>query len=163
MTDWRRQLGPLSLIALGTLLFAQSAAWAAWPEALDRLVLAAPRTGIGLTLITLALTAVALAQSNMGKSWRIGIDETARPGLVTVGLYRLSRNPIFVGMFVFLAGASALTPTAFSGVILVSSHVAIRYQVLREEAYLTNTYGSSYVEYAKRVGRFLPWFGRVRR
>jgi len=31
----------------------------------------------------------------MGLSWRIGIDEKNRSGLVTQGLFALSRNPIF--------------------------------------------------------------------
>jgi len=55
------------------------------------------------TVITVA------AQSQMDTAWRIGIDD--RPTqLVTGGLFALSRNPIFSGMFLTLAGVVLIAP-----------------------------------------------------
>jgi protein-S-isoprenylcysteine O-methyltransferase Ste14 len=103
------------------------------------------------------------AQLRLGASWRIGIDEGASPGLVTAGLYQLCRNPIFLGMFVTLAGLVVLLPTWISAAVFVGTIVCIRHQVLAEEAYLTSTYGEAYQKYAGRVGRFLPGLGRLSR
>jgi len=59
-------------------------------------------TGFILLLVSLMWTVVAQAQ--MGNSWRIGIDTEHRTKLVQTGVFRLSRNPIFVGMIVTLLG-----------------------------------------------------------
>lgn len=56
--------------------------------------------GIGLLLASLAWTIT--AQVQMGNSWRIGIDEEKETALVQKGLFRLSRNPIFLGMQITL-------------------------------------------------------------
>ncbi len=47
------------------------------------------------------------AQMSMGSSWRVGVAEGATGNLVSDGLYRLSRNPTFVGQFMLLAGVSS--------------------------------------------------------
>ena len=46
----------------------------------------------------LSLVIMLVAQAQMGLSWRIGIDEKNRTGLVTQGLFALSRNPIFLSL-----------------------------------------------------------------
>ena len=54
-----------------------------------------PWATLGWVLMGLSLTLMLVAQAQMGLSWRIGIDEKNRTGLVTNGLFSLSRNPIF--------------------------------------------------------------------
>jgi protein-S-isoprenylcysteine O-methyltransferase Ste14 len=121
----------------------------------------AAQLGVGALLLFGGTALMAAAQLHLGKSWRIGIDEEARPGLVTGGLYRVSRNPIFLGMFVTLAGLVVLLPTAVSLVVLVVSIAGVRTQVLEEEAYLLRVYGDDYRTYVGRVGRFLPGIGTL--
>jgi protein-S-isoprenylcysteine O-methyltransferase Ste14 len=115
-----------------------------------------------LILIVVGLALVVCGQIDLGESWRIGIDQAARPGLVVDGLYRISRNPIFLGMFVSLVGFLLLMTTVLSLFVLIGSMLVVRYQVRREEMYLLEAYGIAYRSYAQRVGRFLPWMGRLR-
>src|SRR5207249_3253215 len=103
-----------------------------------------------------------VAQLELGASWRIGIEQGARPGLVTSGVYRFCRNPIFFAILIVLTGYTLLLPTRLSLVLLVSAFVGMRLQVLTEEAYLSKAYGATYREYARGVGRFLPGIGRLR-
>jgi len=103
-----------------------------------------------------------MGQINLGSSWRVGIEEGARPGLVTTGLYSFCRNPVFLGIFVTLIGYTVLLLTWLSLVMLVGALVGIRQQAVEEEAYLLRAYGDEYRAYAGRVGRFLPGVGRLR-
>jgi protein-S-isoprenylcysteine O-methyltransferase Ste14 len=98
-----------------------------------------------------------VAQLQMGVSWRIGIDEGPAPGLVTGGLYRFCRNPIYVALLSVVLGYTLLLPTRLSVALLIGSIIAVWQQVRTEEAYLLRTYGEGYLEYARRVGRFLPF------
>lgn len=114
----------------------------------------------GTLLSTVGIVFMVLAQLHLGRSWRIGIDEKARPGLITGGLYRYSRNPIFLGMFTMLAGLALVLPTSLSAILLLTAMACVRSQVLEEERYLTRVYGPEYRAYARRVGRFVPALGR---
>jgi protein-S-isoprenylcysteine O-methyltransferase Ste14 len=102
-----------------------------------------------------------VAQLDLGASWRIGIEEGARPGLVVGGLYRVCRNPIFLAMLIALTGFTILVPTWLSLATLIGAAIGIRAHVRDEEAYLKRTYGPAYADYARRVGRFVPGIGRL--
>ncbi len=68
--------------------------------------------GIGLLLFSLFWTI--MAQIQMGNSWRIGIDEEKKTALVQTGVFRCSRNPIFLGMIITLIGFFLVIPNALT-------------------------------------------------
>jgi len=73
-----------------------------------------------------------VAQRHMGASWRVGIDD--RPtDLVTTGLFRHVRNPIFAGMLAFVAGVVILSPAWWSIAIGILTALGVRLQVAYEE------------------------------
>lgn len=117
----------------------------------------------GATIAGLGLIIVLAAQSNMGRSWRIGVDQSETTDLVTGGIFSLIRNPIFLGMLLFWVGMALLAPNALSiasfAIALISIEVQVR---LVEEPYLTRTHGDTYLAYASRTGRLLPGIGRLR-
>jgi protein-S-isoprenylcysteine O-methyltransferase Ste14 len=144
---------------------AQAVALAVSPGSLSSLGLLPPPTdlawsGVGGSLLVGGTVLLVMAQLHLGASWRIGIEEGARPGLVTRGLYRFCRNPIFLGLFIGLAGLVVLQPTWISAAVLLGGILCVRSQVLEEEAYLSATYGDAYRDYARHVGRFLPGVGK---
>ena len=154
-------------VVLAVALLAEAALAAVAPRRLPGLVPLAPATAALLraTGIVMVLGATALmlaAQLDLGASWRVGIDEGARPGLVTGGLYRYSRNPIYVAMLTALLGFALLLPSWISLALLIGAGLGIRRHVRDEEAYLVRTYGEGYRRYAARVGRFVPGVGRLR-
>jgi protein-S-isoprenylcysteine O-methyltransferase Ste14 len=110
----------------------------------------------GSVLALVAGAAMALAQSDLGASWRIGIEDDARPGLVTSGLYRFSRNPIFSFMLAAILGLALTMPTLLSLLLFKAAVWIVVVQVAREEEYLSRAYGAAYAAYASRVGRFFP-------
>lgn len=154
-------------VLLFILLLWQGVIAAGQPEALsrlgghDRLTLAVERA-TGAPLLFGGIFLLVIATLDLGASWRLGIEDSASPGLVTSGLYRFCRNPIFLALLTFVAGYTLLLPTRLSLVLLLGTYLGVRQQVAAEEAYLVRTYRESYREYARRVGRFLPGLGKVR-
>ncbi len=69
---------------------------------------------IGLIIIHLALIWIFIAQVQMSKSWRIGIDEKHKTELVTKGIFSISRNPIFLGMILTVFGLFLIIPNAIT-------------------------------------------------
>jgi protein-S-isoprenylcysteine O-methyltransferase Ste14 len=152
--------------ALLGLFLAALAAWSllcAWlePGRLGILPLAPQWRALGWLLFLGGLVLTLVAQVQMGASWRIGIDD--RPTqLVTGGLFTFSRNPIFSGMFLTLAGVVLISPAVWTlagGAVAV---VVVSLQVRLEERNLASIHGNTYIRYASRVGRFVPWLGRLR-
>lgn len=76
--------------------------------------------------------------------------------LVTTGVYRFSRNPMYTGLATAVAGASLLLGSWWPLILLPAALLAVRRLVIDpEERYLTQRFGSSYDEYRKRVPRWL--------
>lgn len=109
--------------------------------------------GAGLLLLSLGWTV--LAQIQMGNSWRIGIDEEKQTALVQTGLFRFSRNPIFLGMIVTLSGFFLAMPNALTLLFLALGFVLIQIQVRLEEEFMTGTRGAEYAAYLASVRRWL--------
>ena len=80
--------------------------------------------------------------------------------LVRGGLYRRSRNPMYLGLVLVLIGDSVLLQSSL--VILYTLVVAVGVHLLdvfSEEARLRRKFGKPYEKYCLRVNR---WFGRAR-
>ncbi len=110
---------------------------------------------IGQVLLSFALIWVLVAQSHMQKSWRIGIDEDVETELVQRGLFKVSRNPIFLGMRIMLLGLFLILPNAVMLLIWVAGDMLIQIQVRLEEEFLTRTHGEAYLAYRKQVRRWI--------
>lgn len=118
---------------------------------------------IGLVLYLLGLVATLVAQVAMGRSWRIGVDESERTELVTTGPFALVRNPIFSAMFLAFLGLVLLAPNfvALAGYVGLVAAVELQVRFV-EEPYLLRTHGEGYAKYASRVGRFVPGLWRLK-
>jgi protein-S-isoprenylcysteine O-methyltransferase Ste14 len=76
--------------------------------------------------------------------------------IVSIGPYRYSRNPIYLGMFLGLAGLAAGFNSLWILAALVPFFFVLRYGVVaREEAYLERKFGGVYLDYKSRVRRWL--------
>lgn len=139
---------------LGLYLFALAMGWIA-PLGAIAVDAEAQREAMGWTLLIASLGWVVLAQVQMGASWRIGIDSARKTDLVAKGLFRISRNPIFLGMLVQLLGLFLLHPDAVTLLVLVCGYVLISVQVRLEEAHLLGLHGQTYRDYSAQVRRWL--------
>ncbi len=129
-------------------------AYGIWPLAMEW-------QAIGWLLFLGGLAVTLVAQVQMGASWRIGIDD--RPTqLVTGGLFAFSRNPIFFGMFLTLAGVVLVSPAPWTLIGSAVAVILVSLQVRLEERNLARLHGHAYTTYAAQVGRFVPWLGRLR-
>ncbi len=109
----------------------------------------------GFAIIHLALLWIILAQVQMSNSWRVGIDHAAKTELKINGLFSVSRNPVFLGMLLTLAGVFLILPNAITLLVFVASTLLFQVQVRLEEKYLAKTHGETYLNYCKKTDR---WF-----
>ena len=110
---------------------------------------------IGVVLCIISLVWTVIAQWQMGRSWRIGIDQNHKTELKTSGLFSVSRNPIFLGMLTTLAGYFLLLPNAVTLVVVSAGYLLIQIQIRLEEEFLSQNHGMEYQQYMKTVRRIL--------
>ena len=77
--------------------------------------------------------------------------------LMTGGVYRICRNPMLLGTFLYLAGIVLLLLSWQSAVVWVVFVIIMSFQVSSEEKRLERDFGQEYLDYKKRTGRFTPW------
>ncbi|KKS42662.1 MAG: hypothetical protein UV02_C0009G0006 [Candidatus Kuenenbacteria bacterium GW2011_GWA2_42_15] len=117
---------------------------------------------IGLVIYCFGLLLASLGRFNLGVSWAdIHKVTSEKQGLATSGIYRLMRNPIYVGVLIMNVGIvislGVLTDDwAFMpGIIcFVGSCLEYRAAMVDEEKFLRRRYGKEYEEYCERVGRY---------
>jgi protein-S-isoprenylcysteine O-methyltransferase Ste14 len=76
--------------------------------------------------------------------------------LVTTGPFRVSRNPVYLGMVLGLLGVAVLAGSLSPFLVIPLFAVLIdRRFIQAEEAQLERTFGASYVAYKSQVRRWL--------
>jgi|SRR5882672_2022006 len=84
-----------------------------------------------------------------------GMD-TPPEQLVTTGPFAYSRNPMYFGHVIFLAGLALSLRSVLAAVIAVATAVWFQFRVRRDERRLTERFGQPYVDYMARVKRWVP-------
>ena len=111
-------------------------------------------TRIALAVWVLGFAMLFAGRFGLGSSFRIGApkDQTC---LRTDGLFRVSRNPMYLGVYSTLLATVLYTASPL--VLLVGAYVVAvhHYIVLAEEAHLRAVFGEEYSTYCRRVRRYL--------
>lgn len=121
-----------------------------------RTILHTPLTYIGAGLIAVGLFIIIWPAISFGKAGTPLKPLEESTHLVTDGMYRFTRNPIYLGMTTILLGIAVLfgTVSPFFLVPIFVLTIQNRFVVL-EEALLESTFGDEYIEYKGRVRRWL--------
>jgi len=127
----------------------------AWFRA--QLIRSAACSVAGVCLIVLAFLICLLALHALGSSWRLGIDEKHPGKLVTSGIYRFSRNPIFVFFDLYFISTFLLNGTMLFLLLALFTIANLHYQILQEERFLGQTHGHAYALYRSRTCRYATW------
>lgn len=117
----------------------------------------------GRRAITIALAVLGIAISVAGvvsfRRARTTVNPT-RPdtasSLVATGIYRFTRNPMYLGLFLVLAGWAIhlSNAVAFAGPLLFALYIN-RFQIVPEERALAAKFGTAFDDYRSRTRRWI--------
>lgn len=110
----------------------------------------------GTAVAVVGLVLMALAVPEFLRRRTTIVPHRAPAALITTGIYRVSRNPIYLGDALVLLGL-ILRWGAWPSLVLVPVFVAVITQrfILGEEARLRAAFGADYEAYTKRTRRWL--------
>jgi protein-S-isoprenylcysteine O-methyltransferase Ste14 len=95
-----------------------------------------------------------LSMVNLGKSTRLGLPDE-KTTLKTTGLYRFSRNPMYVGFNLLTLSSVTYTVNILVAIAGIYSIVIYHLIILGEEKFLRERFGTAYNNYVKKVSRYL--------
>jgi len=77
--------------------------------------------------------------------------------IIDVGPYRYTRNPMYLGHLIFMAGLVLTFQSWFALILLVARAIWFHRRVLQDEARLEKAFGGEYASYRARVKRWIPF------
>lgn len=111
-------------------------------------------TGVIVELFGVVVFVISVIE--MKDNWRAGVQREDKTNLVTSGIYSISRNPAFLGFDLMYIG---ILLTFFNWYLLFTTVFAVclfHLQIVNvEEDFLLETFGQEYLNYRKKVCRYL--------
>lgn len=130
------------------------------PKSLVKLRLQIP-DGLRLLGLLGALSSLPLLyhiHQELGKYWSPDLVLQEDHQLVTTGVYRWVRHPMYSALSVFMVGISLLS----AHLVIILPHfltlLSILSRIDKEEKMMENSFGAEYLQYEKRTGRLIPKF-----
>ncbi len=137
-------------VALGVLLHRYALPWPVpGPDGPVRAAIAVAVVAVG----------VGVALAALGLFWRTGQNPEPwkpTPSIVSDGIYRFTRNPMYVGLAIIQIGAGIGAGTLWITALTPLSLIAVYWLAVRpEEAYLEAKFGDEYLRYKTSVRRWI--------
>ncbi len=113
---------------------------------------------LGSLFAIAALGMFHLTHSALGRNWSVSLDVRENHKLVTEGIYRRVRHPMYSAFWLWAIAQAFLLPNWVAGFAgLAGFGILFFGRVAREERMMLQTFGGSYREYMARTGRVFPW------
>lgn len=78
-----------------------------------------------------------------------------KDGFNEKGLYRISRNPMYVSYFIYFIGCFFLTKSYLLLALILIFQISSHWIVLSEERWCMKEYGAKYISYKENVRRYI--------
>jgi protein-S-isoprenylcysteine O-methyltransferase Ste14 len=113
---------------------------------------------LGVLLAGSALAMFHLTHRALGRNWSLSLEVREGHRLVTEGIYRHVRHPMYAAFWLWAVAQALLLPNwiaGFSGLIGFGTLYVFR--VRSEERLMLDTFGEAYRAYMSRTARLIPW------
>jgi protein-S-isoprenylcysteine O-methyltransferase Ste14 len=113
---------------------------------------------IGALLAAVSLAMFHLTHRALGRNWSISLEVREGHRLVTDGVYRHMRHPMYTAFWLWAVAQALLLPNWVAGCSgLVGFGLLYMLRVGKEERLMLATFGESYRVYMARTARLIPW------
>ncbi len=115
------------------------------------------RFGLGAIIVTAGLITVSAGRRALLRHGTNVDPSQPTTALVTDGVFRWTRNPLYVGGSVALCGIALIFALDWVFLLMVPGCLILHFAVVRrEEVYLERKFGGAYRNYRENVPRYLP-------
>ena len=155
-SDRVREFVLLMISATGMLILPAIFVFTGWPQVADYAFRPVP-AWLGAAVFAFALWLFHRTHRELGRNWSVTLEIRDRHALVTSGVYRHVRHPMYSAFWLWAVAQALLLPNWIAGPAgLVGFGTLFFLRVGREEELMIATFGDSYRDYMARTARVLP-------
>jgi protein-S-isoprenylcysteine O-methyltransferase Ste14 len=111
---------------------------------------------LGVLFAITGLNLILPAVIKFSKTKNTLIPNKSANSLQTAGIYSISRNPMYLGLLVLYIGIGCFKGNVWSFILIPMVILLVTKFVIRnEEEYLSRAFGIDYIEYQKKVKRWI--------
>lgn len=111
----------------------------------------------GVICLAVGLWLFHRSHADLGQYWSITLEVRENHRLITHGIYRRIRHPMYTALFLFSVGQLLALPNWIAGPsYLVSFGILFALRLGAEERMMLETFGDEYVAYMARTKRLIP-------
>ena len=111
--------------------------------------------GFGNFLIFVATIFLVLSLDHLGRFTKMGLPVNDTIRLQTAGIYRISRNPMYLGLMLLSVGSIMMIPNILAIISGLSGIILHHLIILKEERFLKARFGQEYIDYQSKTRRYL--------
>ena len=112
---------------------------------------------VGTTCLAVGLWFFRRSHADLGTNWSITLEVRERHQLITGGVYRWVRHPMYTALLLYAIGQALVIPNWVAGPsYLVPIGILCLFRVGAEERMMLDQFGDEYAEYVARTKRFVP-------
>lgn len=117
---------------------------------------AVPVRIVGVLVAVVGVAVFIISVLTMRDSWRAGVSKTDKTELVTKGIYKISRNPAFLGFDLMYLGILLMFFNLVLYIVSLFAILIFHLQIVNvEEEFLLEAFGDEYLRYKKKVCRYI--------
>ena len=113
----------------------------------------------GLVLFNLAGLLILWSHVSLGDCWSGELETKADHPLVNRGLYRWVRHPLYSSYLILTIGLFLMSDNWRVAAVILIYFLTVASRVEKEEVMMVQTLGTTYLDYQRTTGRFVPKFG----
>jgi protein-S-isoprenylcysteine O-methyltransferase Ste14 len=111
----------------------------------------------GAACLALGLWIFHRSHADLGTNWSVTLEVRESHSLVTEGVYRRVRHPMYAGLLLYSLGQALVLPNGIAGPsYLVAMLVLFAFRVRAEERLMLDRFGGDYAAYMARTKRLVP-------
>ena len=111
----------------------------------------------GVACLAVGLWLFYRSHADLGTNWSITLEVREQHRLVTQGVYRRIRHPMYLALFVYSIGQAFAIPNWVAGPsYLVAFAILFALRVGAEERMMLERFGDAYAAYMARTKRLVP-------
>jgi len=115
------------------------------------------QASFGVLVALASLAMFRLTHHALGRNWSISLDVREQHTLVTEGVYRYVRHPMYTAFWLWAVAQALLLPNWVGGFAgLVGFGILFFGRVAREERMMLESFGDEYRAYMSRTYRIIP-------
>jgi protein-S-isoprenylcysteine O-methyltransferase Ste14 len=113
---------------------------------------------VGIAFLVVGLWLFYRSHADLGTNWSITLEVREQHQLITHGLYRHIRHPMYTAILLYCVGQAQVIPNWFVGPsYLVAFIILFAGRVHAEEKMMLEQFGDAYAAYMTRTKRLVPW------